>query len=152
MDNDIEDALELANKKHQLCLQKQKEKFQQIRSFQYVEEPICLESNLHSSSSFEINIQRIPSPLSDVGCLEDDDDDVGYLEDDDDDHDEIYLDIDEGIKSIDDCDQIDLNTFNSNLCMNPDQTIDENVTINANRVLHPYTNLSTETFCYRLLK
>ena len=112
MDNDIEDALELANKKHQLCLQKKKEKFQRIRSFQYVEEPICLESNLHSSSSFEINIQRIPSPLSDVGCLEDDDDD----------YDEIYLDIDEGIKSIDDCDQIDLNILNSNLCMNPDQT------------------------------
>jgi hypothetical protein len=39
---DIEDALELANQKHQLCLQKKTRKSQPTRSHQYVGELIFI--------------------------------------------------------------------------------------------------------------
>jgi hypothetical protein len=90
MDIDIEDALELANQKHQLCLQKKKRKSQQNRSHQYVGELIYSESTpLSSFSSVETNIQRIPSPSFNVGCSNDD-------------YNEIDLTIDECIQSTDD--------------------------------------------------
>ncbi len=156
MDIDIEDALELANQKHQLCLQKKKRKSQQTRSHQYVGELIYSESTSFSSfSSVEMNIQRISSPSFNVDCSNDD-------------YDEIDLNIDEGIQSIDDYDEIDLNideciqstddlnrmneSLVSSSCINLDGTIEENGMIHSNQVLHPYTNLSTKTFCYRLVQ
>ncbi len=40
----------------------------------------------------------------------------------------------------------------SKSCINFDGRIEENGIIHSNRVLHPYTNSSTETFCYRLVQ
>ncbi|CAF2186810.1 unnamed protein product [Rotaria magnacalcarata] len=134
-DIDLEDAVELANQKHQLRLKKKRDRYRKsrLRNIEFEINSSQLTTSSFGSSPNQYSPRDVPSFIEPVPEIQTND--LSYVDMDED---------DELILNIDMIDQISASNSNTD-----QDEIDD--TPSSNDFLHSYTDTPADTFCYRLV-